>query len=240
MESSSSTYKYGKFSAADGLTFNSFSAVLDTRATYTLNELGKELYGDGIDPQSEHVTYEPYGDPRDYVEITISYKDGQGEPIDLEWPSDAVMNSLKAGGMPVYDGENPPSIEGTYELSDLTLVADKLGAVEELESIDNIVLRFSGQKGGEVKFDAYFVVDGMATEANGEQPALISGSGNQFSICIPEGDGSAIIISGTVSNGGISDLYYSTTSMTETDQYIILKDGTGSSSKTTWAPGSYK
>lgn len=238
LESSSSTYKYGKLSAAEGLTFSSFSAVLDTRATYTLNELGKELYGDGIDPQSEHVTYEPYGDPRDYVEITISYKDGQGEPIDLEWPSDAVMNSLKAGGMPVYDGENPPSIEGTYELSDLTLVADKLGAVEELESIDNIVLRFSGQKGGEVKFDAYFVVNGMATEANGEQPALISGSGNQFSICIPEGDGSAIIISGTVSNGGISDLYYSTTSMTETDQYIILKDGTGSSSKTTWAPGS--
>ena len=238
LKTNESAYKYGKYTAGEGLSFSSFNSVSDFNTIYIFNELGKELYGEeGIDPVSEHVTYPPSNDPRDYIELTISYKDGQGEPFELEWPSDAVMNSLESAGLPVYEGGTPPTLDGTYSLSAPKLVADKTGDVGEMEGLENIVLRFSGQNNGQVNVDVYFIINGMATEASGEQPALISGSGNQFSICMPNGYGSATILSGVVSDGAINDLYFSSTSMTNADEYIIIKDGNGSSSKTTWSPG---
>ena len=238
LETNASTYKHGLYSVADGLTFSSFNSVTDMRTVFTISEAGKEILGDdSIDPESDHISYPASNDSRDYVELYVSYKDGQGEPIDLEWPSDAVMKSLKADGLPVYDGDQPPTIEGTYSLSAPELVADKVGVAEEMGSLDNIVLRFSGQQDGQIKVDIYSVIGGVATEADGEQPALITGSGDKFSVCIPDGYGSAVIISGVVSDGAINDLYYSMTSMTEVGQYLIIKDGNGSSSKTTWSPG---
>ena len=62
------------------------------------------------------------------------------------------------------------------------------------------------------------------------------GNGDEFTICVPDGDGMAFIISGRIEDNAVTDLYLSSTSMDTPGQYIILKDGDGSSSKTQWSP----
>lgn len=241
LEVNGRSYKHGKYAIADGLLFSSFNAVQDARTTYTLSELGKEIYGEeGIDPVSEHVTYQPYNDPRDYVEIYISYKEGQGEPIDLEWPESEVMASLKKDGMPVYEGNNPPEVSGTYQLSPFKLVADPTGnaGAEMVESgLDGVVLKFSGQADGEINVSMYFTANGVASEADNEMKALITGNGNQFSICVPDGYGGANIISGVIDNGAINDLHLASCDMKKAGQHVVLTDDDGYSSTTTWSPG---
>ena len=241
LEVNGRSYKHGKYAIADGLLFSSFNAVQDARTTYTLSELGKEIYGEeGIDPVSDHITYLPYNDSRDYVEIYISYKEGQGEPIDLEWPESEVMASLKKDGMPVYEGNNPPEVSGTYQLSPFKLVADPTGnaGAEMAESgLDGVVLKFSGQADGEISVSMYFTAEGMASAADDEMKGLISGNGNQFSICVPDGYGGANIISGVIDNGAISDLHLASCDMKKAGQHVVLTDDDGYSSTTTWSPG---
>ena len=242
LEYNSINYKHGKQAMADGLIFSGFNAKCDMYTYYTFNELGLEIYGDeGIDPVSEYVTYPPYNDPRDYIEIYISYKDGQGEPIDMEWPSNEVLASLRNDGMPIYEGENPPTVNGTFELSPFNIVADPTGnATAEMGeySIDGMVLQFSGQDNGEIYVNMYAKVDGEAFEAGDKMKALISGNGNKFSICMPDGNGGATIITGEVSGSSISNLHIATCDMQKPGQHVIMKDEDGTSSGTIWSPGS--
>jgi hypothetical protein len=241
LEVNGQSYKHGKYAIADGLLFSSFNGIQDARTTYTLNELGIEIYGEeGIEPVSDHITYLPYNDPRDYVEIYISYKDGQGEPIDLEWPASEVIASLKKDGMPIYEGGNPPEVSGTYQLSPFKLVADPTGnaGAEMSESdIDGVVLKFSGQADGEISVSMYFTANGVASEADNDMKALITGNGNQFSICVPGGYGGANIISGVIEDGAISDLHFASCDMKKAGQHLVLADDDGYSSTTTWSPG---
>ena len=241
LEVNGRSYKHGKYAIADGLLFSSFNGAQDARTTYTLSELGKEFYGEeGLDPVSDHFTFLPYNDPRDYVEIYISYKEGQGEPIDMEWPSSEVLASLKEDGMPIYEGENPPEVSGTYQLSPFKLVADPTGNVgaEMVESgLDGIVLKFSGQADGEVSVSMYYTAEGVASVADDEMKGLITGNGNQFSICVPDGYGGANIISGVIDNGAISNLHFAFCDMKKAGQHVVLSDDDGYSSTTTWSPG---
>ena len=239
LQTNGPSYKYGKLTAAEGLKFGNYSCLLDQRADYGLNELGHELYGDGADPYSDHIVYEPTNDGSDYAEIYISYKNGQGEPVVVDFPDDAVMKSLQNGGMPIYEGSAPPTLNGTYRLSAPSLVADKMGAADHLEGLSDIVIRFSSQQGGQLKVNSYITAEGEVFEDDGDMSAVIMGNGNSFTVCMPDGYGSALILSGQVSGGSIVDLHYASTSMDTPGKYIIIKDGTGSSSKTTWAPGSY-
>lgn len=241
LEENSSSYKHGKQSIAGGLLFSNFSAVEDMTTTFIISEAWKEIYGDeDIDPTSDHVTLQPYNDPRDYVEIYISYKDGQGEPIDLEWPSSEVMASLKKDGMPIYEGASPPEVNGTYKLSPLKVVADPSGqGAGELSEygVDALVLKFSGQADGELDVNMYFTVEGEPDIAGNDMKALITGNGKQFSICMPDGYGGAAIISGEMDGGSINNLHYASCDMNKAGQHVILKDDDGSSSTTTWSPG---
>ena len=241
LEENSSSYKHGKQSIAEGLLFSNFSAVEDLTTTFTVSDAWKEIYdGENFDPVSDHVTLRPYNDPRDYVEIYISYKDGQGEPIDLEWPSSEVMASLKKDGMPIYEGSNPPEVNGTYKLSPLKVVADPSGqGAGELSEygVDALVLKFSGQADGELEVNMYFTVEGEPDIAGNDMKALITGNGKQFSICMPDGYGGAAIISGEMDAGSINNLHYASCDMNKAGQHVILKDDDGSSSTTTWSPG---
>jgi len=239
LQTNGSEYKSGKWTAAEGLKFNNFRNSSYSRTNYVIvNELGYELYPDGISPTSESMNLLLLDDPENIAEITVCYKAGQGERYDMEWPTEAVMSELKDAGMPIYEGNTPPTIEGTYSLSALKVVADKIQGTAEMEGLDNMVLRFSGQRDGKINVNAYYTYGGEATGADGEMSAFIVGSGQHFTVCIPDSYGGAILISGEASNGSITDLYYSTTSINETGKYFIIKDGTGVSEKTTWNPGS--
>lgn len=226
----SSTYKEGKYSVADGLTFDSFSSTADMRTTYTLSPPLDP--NDNPGPINEYVAYIPIGDSEDYVWLIISMKETETA---LEWPTDEVMQSLKDGGMPINDGGTPPTLDGTYSLSPISVVADKIGALEEMDGITGMVIKFNGQDSGKLDVDFYFTADGEADMANGAEKALIKGNGNSFTICVPLSDGS-FIISGTMSDGAVSNLYLASTSKDVPNQYIILKDNDGNSSKTTWSP----
>lgn len=232
------SYKDGKTTTAEGLTFNTFSCTLDTRTTYTSTLYPYDLPSASAD----HVTYVPVN-ANDSAYIVIAYKDGQGEPIEVEWPSNEVMSSLKAAGMPINEGTTPPAISGTYHATPLTIVSDPTGegAAEFGESgTDGMVIKFVPLENGQVLVDLYGTRGGTPTEAMDVMQGIVEGSGNKFSSCVPLGDGSAIIISGEIVDGAINDLYFATCSMNTAGEHLILKDQDGSSSSTTWAPGKYE
>ena len=242
LEVNGNTEKSGKWSVSDGLWFNAYSVEQDTKAYYTIdNELGHELYPDGIDPISYHTSFVPVGDASDYVELQISYKASYVGPTVLEWPSDEVMQSLKTAGLNVYDGSTPPAITGTYSISPLSIVSDPTGEASEGMSeygLDGFVLKFDTQADGKVMMQYYPTMGGVAVEAEDPMQALVTGSGNKFSACIPDAYGRAVIISGEMQDGVIYDLQYATCDMKKAGEHVILKDSDGSSSQTSWSPGS--
>ena len=229
------TYKESKVSVAEGLKFTSFSSKTDTDATYDVNSLF-DPDQTGIAPVNQHTTSSYVDDAGNYIWLTIEYKETQSSDITLEWPSEAVMSDLKSGGMPIYEGSAPPTVNGTYVMSPLTVTADLVNAKGELEGVEQFVIKLSGQNNGEITFNSYIVASGESSEAGNDMKGLIKGDGDGFSICVPDGDGMAFIISGRIEDNTVTDLYLTSTSMDTTGQYIIMKDGDGSSSKTQWSP----
>ncbi len=239
LQTNSSGYKAGKWTAAEGLRIDQFHSVSTSRADYVVvNDLGRELYPDGIPSVSgDPIIMQLCDSPANKVEILVVYKDGQGEPYEIEWPSAEVMTALKDDGLPVYEGSTPPTINGTYVLDAPTLVSDKMGAAGDMEGMDNMVIKFSSQQGGQVTFDVYFNLDGEVTSPDGELQGLIRGSGNQFTVCVPDKYGGAIVISGKLVDGQIENIYWSSVTLDEPGKHIIITDGDGVSKKTTWTPG---
>lgn len=235
LQTNASNYKSGRWSVADGLKFNSFSLEADTYTTYTKTSDIIDI--DPIPPYSDHLTYIPTGDAADYVWLIISTKAEEEEDVPLEWPDAETMQQLKSEGLPINEGNDPPTVNGTYLMSPLTIVSSNAGAEEEMKNMTGLVVKFSSQADGQLDFDYYFIADGMADYANGESKALIQGNGSKFSICAPWKD-SFFIISGDISNGTVSDMHCAIASHDDTDnplQYAIIKDD-GNSTNTTWEP----
>ncbi len=228
-------YKESKVSAAEGLKFTSFSSKTDANATYDVNSQF-DPDNTGIAPVNQQTTSTLIDDAGNYIWLAIEYKEAPSSDITLEWPSEAVMSGLKSGGMPVYEGSAPPIVNGTYVMSPLTVTADLVDAKGELGGVDQFIIKLSGQNNGEVTFNSYIVASGESYEAGNDMKGLIKGNGDEFTICVPDGEGMAFIISGRIEDNAVTDLYLSSTSMDTPGQYIILKDGDGSSSKTQWSP----
>ena len=229
------SYKDGRWTVADGLKFNSFSLEADTYTTYTKTSDIIDI--DPIDPVSDHLTYVPTGDATDYVWLTISMEVEEEEEVPLEWPDEATMQLLENDGLPVYKGNNPPTVNGTYIMSPLTIVADKTGAETVLGETTGMVMKFSSQSDGQLDFDFYSIAGGEADYAYGDSKALIQGDGSKFSICAPWKD-SFFIISGDISNGTVSDMHCALANYEDADspfKYAIIKDS-DNSNKTTWEP----
>lgn len=237
LQTNSRTYKEGKWTVADGLEFKNWTNTADLHGYYVKT-------ADIIDldmpdkPYTSHVSYNPTGDASDYVWLIISMKEQEEEEeVPLEWPDAATMQQLKSNGLPVHEGNNPPTVNGTYLMSPLSIVSDNTGAGGDMESLNGLVMKFSSQADGQLNFDYYFITEGEADYANGESKALIQGDGSKFSICAPWKD-SFFIISGDISNGTVSDMHCAIASHNDTDnpfQYAIIKDD-GNSTNTTWEP----
>lgn len=236
LQSNLQTYKEGKWTVADGLEFKNWTSTGDLYAYYV--KTADIIDIDIPEPFTDHVSYNPTGDTSDYVWLMIGMEEQEEEEeeVPLEWPDEATMQLLENDGLPVYEGNNPPTVNGTYIMSPLTIVADKTGAETVLGETTGIVMKFSSQSDGQLDFDFYSIAGGEADYATGDSKALIQGDGSKFSICAPWKN-SFFIISGEMVNGTVSNMHFALAAQDDDDepyQYAIFKDD--DSTKTTWDP----
>ncbi len=143
----------------------------------------------------------------------------------------AALADLKAKGLVVNEGSQPPNIEGVYLASPMRLVSP-YGPTDNY-SIGKIIAdyryRFYSQVGDEVKLDY--------TNANNDtgtgQGAFVSGYGNKFTLFIATTGVSrgvnykaVNVISGEITANGIANF----------QQALILTEKTGDSSNTVLIP----
>ena len=217
-----------EYKVTDGLTFTSFSGTGHMVATYKPTT----SYNDPMEPTIEDYTYVPIGDSGDFIDLRFE----SNVPLaDLEWPSSEAMTKLKDDGMPIAYGDEPPTLSGgTYLMSPLTVVTDRMDSGEELADMSGLVLKFGNQQAGTIDVDFYFVAGGEAGEVIG-MTSLIQGSNGEFTICVPYAEMS-IIISGRLTGQTITDLHFAILQTDAPGIHCILKDSDGTSLKTTWSP----
>ena len=166
---------------------------------------------------------------------------GASNPDAPEWPRKELLDKLKAGGMPFYEGNNPPIVEGTFELSPLVFV----NITNDREQ-PAWYLQFANQNGGLIAYnqcqvdkDANGKIKGSVYLGEEGLPAAIIGDGNKFTVCCPftTNKGTirqAYIVSGELGNGAINNLYRGYVFYDLSDEVIVTKDGDGVSPQTTW------
>ena len=116
-----------------------------------------------------------------------------------------TLHQIRAQGMPIYEGTNPPNIEGIYLL-------DNLRFHYSSDPGENYKYRFYQQNGVKLKSDYRALKFGVNDIATGSG-AIISGSGNNFTVFLnhaahTEGvkNNDITLISGKLTPEGIKDL----------------------------------
>lgn len=153
--------------------------------------------------------------------------------IDAVIPADA-MKAIKAMGMPIYEGIDPPDIEGKY-LSD-ALEQQKTN----LEDDDPPGTKWEDQLFSVLSQDNENFTATLKHEAgsmSGTYPMIISGSGNRFTLYgvmnLPLDDGETlkmgIVYSGKLEDGGIADLYFALVSVEQSVAGLgwVIKEADG-------------
>ena len=185
-----------------------------------------------------------------YVKITANTV--EPERIDRVIPRD-IRNTMEPY-INIYDGDNPPKVEGVYLMSPLQLVYDSGGY--ENDDWADVYLHLYNQDVVNNTIDYEEQSETKTQESTGKG-AFISGEGDKFSIFFNTNgvvhlDGhdvsykEALVISGIKTDEGIKDLEYAFTLVEKigdtTDRLMdvggfrVFKDGDGISSNSTW-PG---
>ena len=176
-----------------------------------------------------------------------------------ELPSEKILNALRAGGMPLYLGENPPKINTVVKIQPLQLVysigdEDAIGEEQAdayyVFSISSLI--GSDDSSHKARLRTYTYVPSYDWKSPAE-PWLcyLGGDGSHFTLSNittqkdsnPLGDfelTSIMVISGEISNGSIVNLYYANIFLNDEggiDELAIIKDGDGLSEPTAWEPG---
>ena len=126
-----------------------------------------------------------------------------------------TLHQIRAQGMPIYEGTNPPNIEGIYLLDNLRFHYSSDPGEKGFTKGDKAVnykYRFYQQNGVKLKSDYRALKFGVNDIATGSG-AIISGSGNNFTVFLnhtahTEGvkNNDIILISGEITPEGIKDL----------------------------------
>lgn len=126
-----------------------------------------------------------------------------------------TLHQIRAQGMPIYEGTNPPNIEGIYLLDNLRFHYSSDPGEKGFTKGDKAVnykYRFYQQNGVKLKSDYRALKFGVNDIATGSR-AIISGSGNNFTVFLnhaahTEGvkNNDIILISGEITPEGIKDL----------------------------------
>lgn len=189
---------------------------------------GGAIYLEGTLPNGEHASFD----------VIFVEQEGTGEApdpgVNVEWPDATLLNNLKAKGMPIYEGTNPPKVDGAYEMAPVTYVYTPQG---DSRAQPDRILKFSKQSGGFLYYtqcskngNGYIYIDESGL------PASIIGDGNKFTLCCPyvtRDIKQGYIISGEVESGVIKNLY-AAYFVFGVDGFVIYKDGDGVSNPTEW------
>ena len=163
--------------------------------------------------------------------------------------------------IPIYDGENPPDIQGTYLIDPMEIVYDKTGNYEPGYNKFSIVyFNISNQNftTNTLDYQEKEIGNGnMMSESEGKG-AFISGEGNNFSVYFNTtgvthlenydvNTTDALVISGTKTSDGIRDLRYAFVIVKKSDDpenrimnvgdFRVFKDGDNWAEATRWPSG---
>ena len=147
----------------------------------------------------------------------------------------------------IYDGVNPPNVEGVYLSSPTVLVYTSDNVFEPGKTFADKYYKFENQNSTNNTIDYQAKQSTAIQTGNG---AFISGSGNNFTIFFnsTERDGEittkmALIVSGTKTSEGIRNLKYAFVMLDKYDPnnkkmdvgtYRVVKDGDGISEPASW------
>lgn len=151
--------------------------------------------------------------------------------------------------IPIFDGVNPPNVEGVYLIENMACVYDQTGDFYPGDLVIPTYVKFHNQNMKKNTLD-YAEKEGDDYEATGDG-AFISGDGKNFTIFFnTEGVSAgvkvktALVISGTIAKSGVKNLFYAFVLVEKGDDpnhwimdegaYRIFKDEDGLSVKTEW------
>lgn len=169
--------------------------------------------------------------------------------------NDIVPSDMREGlrnHMPIYNGINPPSIEGVFYLSPYTTVYCEDGHYRVGQVIDSYKIKFLNQNFISNTIDMYeYDADSSTNDYDVGKGAFISGNGERFTAFFAtEGytksifNRMAVVISGRKTSEGIRDFYYGLLmvekgpdpnhKLMDVGYFRIFKDGDTLSEPTTW------
>ena len=155
--------------------------------------------------------------------------------------------------IPIYSGVNPPIVEGTYFVDPFETVHcedEGVGGYEPGHIVESMIIKFSNQNTSNNTVD-YNERNEEGDAVGAGNGAFISGTGNNFTAFFNvtgSTDGistkTAVVISGTKSSSGISNLYYAFVmvekgydpddELMEEGVFRVFKDKDGLSVNTSW------
>ena len=216
----------------------------------------------GVTPRTLRVWFTPTKE-KDYVgyihivcndpynpDVYLRVKGTGVKPIDTVIPEE--IREKMEPYIPIYEGVNPPNVEGAYYISPFVAVYCEDGGYSPGTSVNPQTIRFSNQDRvhNTLDYDSY-----TQSSSSSGPGAFISGTGSDFSaffntegisqgIYVKE----ALIISGTITSEGIEDLYYAFVMVKKGDDpsgklmdegvFRVFKDSDGMSVRTSWNPTS--
>ena len=199
----------------------------------------------GVDVWKKDGSHDTYLESE--LESITTYEEEFDERISQEIPTEYL--SKLSGYMPIYSGNTPPIIEGTYKLSPWAVVFDEAG-YEPGHTFSDKIIRFSNQNTQQNTL-AYDQKQGSAVGQSDN--VVILGQGNNFTVFFIQQESdpefnftgkSAAIYSGTMSDTGIKNLYYGFLYLEKNDpqnkkigvgKIRVIKDSDGLSETTTWS-----
>ena len=197
----------------------------------------------GVDVYKKDGTYDRYLE-KDLESIT-TFEEHFDDRISQKIPQE-YLSKLSAY-MPIYSGNTPPIIEGTYMLSPWAVVFDESG-FEPGHTFNDKIIRFSSQdsKLNTLKYD-----ERQSSGTGHSDNVVILGQGNNFTVFFIQDitatnytSKSAAIYSGTKTEAGIKNIYYGFLILEKNDpnntqidigKIRVIKDSDGLSEPTTWS-----
>ena len=163
--------------------------------------------------------------------------------------------------IPIYEGENPPDIQGTYVIDPMEIVYDKTGNYEPgYNNFSTLYFNISNQNftTNTLDYREKEIGNGGVTSESEGKGAFISGEGNNFTVFFNTtgvthlenydvDTTDALIISGTKTSDGIRDLHYAfvivkksadpDNRLMKEGDFRVFKDGDNWAETTSWPSG---
>ena len=180
-------------------------------------------------------------DELDYVE---TYEGEFDQRITQQIPKEYLEKI--ASHMPIYAGNTPPAIEGSFSMNNYIIVFASDGFSKT--NLADLFIQFSEQNNSK---NTIMYQDKQSSQASEKTEMIVMGQGNNFTVfaVVPGSNGSATyklatIISGTITDGGIKDCYQAILMVEKNDPddkimavgtYRIFKDGDGLAAPASWS-----